>query len=944
MPRLPVPGEDQGTWGDILNEFLLVAQNADGTSKLASDVAASYTKPDAGIPESDLASAVQTKLNSGGGGGTTDHGGLNGLSDDDHPQYHNDARADARYYQRSQVDIALAAKADNSNLSNYVESVTAGSGVSVNNSDPQNPVISTSGSNDHGSLAGLTDDDHTQYALANGSRGNFASAAQGTAADDALQSVTAASGNVTIDNTDPQNPAISVTAGSAPVDSVNSQTGAVVLDSDDISQGSNNLYLTNSERTKISNTETSTQLNTRDTANRTRSNHSGTQAIATVNGLQAELDSLDTAKSDTSHIHDGRYYTETEVDTALSAKSDTSHAHDADYLASVVGGSNVTVDITDPANPIINAPASGDATSIQGRTVSTNAPGDGQVLKWNNASSEWQPANDIEAGGSGSVAWGSVIGTLSDQSDLQSALNAKSGTAHIHDTRYYTETEVDTALSAKSDTSHLHDGRYYTQAQVDTALSGKSNTGHNHDAAYADINHNHDGDYATPAQGSLADSAMQSVVAATGNVTIDNTDPKNPTISVTGSGDMDSSTYDPQNINDDAFDRANHTGSQAISTVTSLQTSLNSKAATTHNHSAAYATLAQGTTADSAVQPGDAVSGLNNDAGYITGYTVTQSDVTTHEAALTVTESQISDLDHFSGNYSDLTNKPDLSALGAVSSHANVGAFPGSGADNTVYVAEDTGYLYRWNGASYTQLTDQTAAWGQITGSISGQADLQSALGTKADTTHNHDARYYTETEINAFDIGNAQELKGRTVAATAPTDGQVLKWNNSASEWQPANDDNGSGDHGALTGLGDDDHTQYHNNARGDARYYTQAQVDSAVNLAESNANDYTDTQVSSLQPAILNIVAATAAVTVTQADVVVTGRSASNQQIVELQHVTANGDTTTLLTTVTVPASSNDSIDPSSFSQAFVRGDRLHAVRTSGSGPAPAVTVNAI
>lgn len=33
--------------------------------------------------------------------------------------------------------------------------------------------------------------------------------------------------------------------------------------------------------------------------------------------------------------------------------------------------------------------------------------------------------------------------------------------------------------------------------------------------------------------------------------------------------------------------------------------------------------------------------------------------------------------------------------------------------------------------------------------------------------------------------------------------------------------------DHGALTGLGDDDHTQYHTDARGDARYYTQSQVD---------------------------------------------------------------------------------------------------------------------
>jgi len=33
--------------------------------------------------------------------------------------------------------------------------------------------------------------------------------------------------------------------------------------------------------------------------------------------------------------------------------------------------------------------------------------------------------------------------------------------------------------------------------------------------------------------------------------------------------------------------------------------------------------------------------------------------------------------------------------------------------------------------------------------------------------------------------------------------------------------------DHGALTGLGDDDHTQYHNDTRGDARYYTQTLLD---------------------------------------------------------------------------------------------------------------------
>jgi len=35
----------------------------------------------------------------GGGGGVTDHGALTGLGDDDHSQYHTDARGDARYAQ-----------------------------------------------------------------------------------------------------------------------------------------------------------------------------------------------------------------------------------------------------------------------------------------------------------------------------------------------------------------------------------------------------------------------------------------------------------------------------------------------------------------------------------------------------------------------------------------------------------------------------------------------------------------------------------------------------------------------------------------------------------------------------------------------------------------------------------------------------------------------------
>ena len=45
-----------------------------------------------------------------------------------------------------------------------------------------------------------------------------------------------------------------------------------------------------------------------------------------------------------------------------------------------------------------------------------------------------------------------------------------------------------------------------------------------------------------------------------------------------GSGDMLASLYDPQAIEGDAFDRANHTGAQAIATITDLQSALDGKA------------------------------------------------------------------------------------------------------------------------------------------------------------------------------------------------------------------------------------------------------------------------------------------------------------------------------------------------------------------------------
>ena len=63
---------------------------------------------------------------------------------------------------------------------------------------------------------------------------------------------------------------------------------------------------------------------------------------------------------------------------------------------------------------------------------------------------------------------------------------------------------------------------------------------------------------------------------------------------------------------------------------------------------------------------------LTNGNAYISDYTVTQGDVTGHQAALSITESQISDLSHFSGSYTDLTNVPSTIGAQDLSISSNV--------------------------------------------------------------------------------------------------------------------------------------------------------------------------------------------------------------------------------------------------------------------------------
>lgn len=84
-------------------------------------------------------------------------------------------------------------------------------------------------------------------------------------------------------------------------------------------------------------------------------------------------------------------------------------------------------------------------------------------------------------------------------------------------------------------------------------------------------------------------------------------------------------------------------------------------------------------------------------------------------------------------DYNDLLNKPDLSAFNDLVQANTLNDFPATGDATKLYIALDTGYTYRWGGSSYIQLTDQTAIWGQISGTLTDQADLQTAFNGKVD-------------------------------------------------------------------------------------------------------------------------------------------------------------------------------------------------------------------
>lgn len=214
----------------------------------------------------------------------------------------------------------------------------------------------------------------------------------------------------------------------------------------------------------------------------------------------------------------------------------------AGVVQSVVAGTNVTVDSTDPANPVVSA--TGDVTAAWGDITGTlsdqtdlqaaldgkeDAFSTGKLVAGANVTLTGSLDNrlvgagdvTIAASGSEGTDWGDIGGTLADQTDLQSALDGKEDAF----------TKGSLIQGANVTLTGTLANRLVGTGDVTIAASGGGSGGIESVVAGEGIGV----DDADPANPVVSNTGVLSVVAGT-NVTVDSTDPANPVVSATGGG------------------------------------------------------------------------------------------------------------------------------------------------------------------------------------------------------------------------------------------------------------------------------------------------------------------------------------------------------------------------------------------------------------------------
>jgi len=175
---------------------------------------------------------------------------------------------------------------------------------------------------------------------------------------------------------------------------------------------------------------------------------------------------------------------------------------------------------------------------------------------------------------------------------------------------------------------------------------------------------------------------------------------------------------------------------------------------------------------------------------------ITESSVVQHQAALTITESQISDLDHYDDTdfdtrlatkdtddlsegttnlyYTDARVRAAVSATGSLSYNSSTGEFSYTQPTNVSTFTNDAGYL-----TAETNDLSAAVTW----------ANVPDANITQSSVTQHQAALSITESQISdlqsyLLDITGENIESLANVTLTSLTDGQALVYDSATSQW----------------------------------------------------------------------------------------------------------------------------------------------------------------